>query len=360
MTSPSIHVVICPDDFLLGAATKEIVEALVPAEEREFGMEIVDGAVDLLSSATAALQSVRDAFSQTGLFSANKTVWLKNVSFFDAKRLADSKTFVEKLEEFSDWLTFSGVPEGSHLLISAPSIPKNSRFRKTLAALEKKGAAKLNEVGLPNSKTAGAQLRLFAKERGVALSAAVADQIVARVGTAPRMLVSELDKLLAYTAGAAPSEKDVEQICSVATGGEFWDLTDAFGDRDVRRTLKVFTDLITAKAEPVFLVMQLEARVNELWLAADSIAAGKMDASGRWSRALSEDDATAVSRLGKLDPSSRNPWAASKLASQSANWKLPELRRARRTLNTAHERLVTISGVDKAHILALAIAEAMV
>jgi len=356
MPTPSTIVITCPDDFLLASAAREVIESLVPAENREFGIETIDGAVDTVKDATAAVRAARDALSQTGLFAEDKTVWLKNALFFDAKRLADSKTFADTLGEFADWLKFPGVPEGSHLVISAPSVPKTSRFYKEVV---KNGAVKLEEIAPPNPKTAGAQLLKFARERGVALPPAVVEQIVARVGTAPRTLASELDKLLAYTGGAAPSKHDVEQICSVAFSGEFWDLTDAFGDRDIRRTTKIYSDLIVAKVEPVFLVMQLEARVNELYIVADSLASRKMDSTGRWSRALSPEDADAVSRLGKLDPTARSPWLASKLATQASRWNPPQLRRARKAMNTAHERMVTISGVDAQHILGLAIAESL-
>ena len=356
---PSLHIITCPDDYLLATAAKETLDALVPAENREYGIEIIDGMVDTIAAATEALDKTRAALSQTGFFAEEKTVWLKHALFFDAKRLANSTTFAERLEAFSAWLANPGIPEGSNLVISAPSIPKNTKFYKAAAALEKKGISKLLPIEPPNPKTATAHLRQLAEKQGVKLSPAIADEIVARAGNAPRTLAQELDKLLAYTNGAAPDAAAVAAVCSVTATGEFWDLTDAFAARELTRSIKIMASLLEAKVEPVFLVMQLESKLNELHLAADSIASGRMDASGRWTSTLSPEDAAAIERLGKLDPTTKSPWAASKLASQAAKWKPAQLRKARRLMNTAHERMVTISALDSALILQLAATEAL-
>ena len=357
---PALHIITCPDDYLLSAAAKDALAALVSAENREYGIETIDGMCDTIGAASEALDKARAALSQTGFFATEITVWLKNATFFDAKRLANSTTFADKLADFAAWLAKPGIPDGSHLVISSPSIPKNTKFYKAAAALQKTGAAQLTEVEPPTPKTAAAHLRQLAKERGATLTSAVADEIVARVGSAPRMLAQELDKLLAYTNGAPPDSEAVEAVCAATATGEFWDLTDAFGARDLRRSIKVMTSLLDSKkAEPVLLVTQVESRLNELHLVSGSISDGLMDTAGRWTRSLTEEDADAIARLGKFDPSAKNPWVASKIASQAAKWRPADLRRARRTMNTAHERMVTISGVDSALILQMAIIEAL-
>ena len=53
---------ICGDDeFRVSRATKELLDALVPESDREFGLESVDGRVGTVDETIAVIRSVRDA-----------------------------------------------------------------------------------------------------------------------------------------------------------------------------------------------------------------------------------------------------------------------------------------------------------
>ncbi|NLB68864.1 MAG: hypothetical protein GX804_04150 [Lentisphaerae bacterium] len=355
---PNLILVISKDDFLLEKRTKEIISDLVPESERDFGLEEIDCAFDTIDAATNALMLTRTAFVQQDFFSTRKTVWMNNAIFLDSKRLQKSENFSEVISGFCDWLLEGSFPEDLTLLISAPSVPKTSLFYKTLSSLERKKLASVIEVSPPTPKTAVPLVLDAAKRMGFEVSREAAEEIVSRAGVSPRILTTEVEKLFLYTNGEKPTQQDIDAICTIYAGGEFWDLTDAFGNHDLKKTLNILHNLFEMRVAPVFLVMQLVSRLNELYLISDSIRTRRVDASGNWLKSLSEEDMNAIAKLGKFDAMAKSSWIFSKIFSQARKWKLSEIRRARTILNTAHERIVSISS-DPNNILETAISSAL-
>ncbi len=358
MAGSNLILITCSDDFVLTTKVKEVLDALVPQSDRMFGLETVDGTVETIDAATAALRQTRNALVQQGFFSESKTVWLRDVAFFDSDRLGKSEAFAAEIEMFCDWLVEPGIPEGFTLLVTSTSVLKTGKFFKTLTKMSKKGRAEILALAPPSVKDASSTVMATAKKLGFKISPIVADEVVARVGYSPRELAMEIEKLFLFTKGVEPTLEDVEAICTFNAGGEFWDLTDAFGSHDLAKTIKVLRNLYEMRAEPIFLVMQLEARLNELYLLCDSLASKRLSDSGVWFSALSEEDAEAVAKLGKFDVTSKPPWTLSKLISQAKKWKTAELKRARKVMITAHERMVSVS-VDTKALLEMAIADAL-
>ena len=348
----------CSDDYLLSNRVKEVLAELVPEADRMFGLETVDCAVDTVDTATRALNEVRNSLVQQGFFSDRKTVWMRDVDFLDAKRLQKSDFMAGQIDAFCEWLSTSGVPDGFTLLVSSTSVPKTSRFYKTFASLAKSGKAEVELIPEPSDKEATASVMQVAARLDYKISRPVADELVARVGYSPRNLAMEVEKLFLYTRGAAPTVTDVETICTMNAGGEFWDLTTAFGNHDLAKTIKVLRNMYEMRVEPIFLVMQLEGRLNDLYLVCDGLASNKLMDDGQWSSALSAEDAEAVSRLGKYDMASKSPWVLGGLIAQARKWDVSSLKRARTVMITAHERMVSVS-VDTKAQLEMAITDAL-
>ena len=358
MAGPSAILVVSPDDFLLSQKTKEMLDALVPEENRMFGLEIVDCAVDTVDACVQALRKVQGSLVQQGFFSESKTVWMRDIAFFDSLRLQKSEMLADAIEAFCGWLRDPGIPEGFTLLATSTSIPKTVRFYKTFEFLAKQKTGEIVSVPPPSEKDAIERALEVAKGLGLPLSKPVAAAFVARVGYAPRELLSELEKLAVYTRGRAPTNADVETVCTMNAGGEFWDLTDAFGQHDLAKTIKVLHNLYEKRLEPIMLVMQIQARLNELYLLCDSLASKRLSDSGRWSSALGEEDAAAVAALGPFNVVAKSAWRLGSLMAQARKWTPAELKRARTAMIKAHERMVSVS-VDAKSLLEMAIADAM-
>lgn len=358
MSATRLILVIGSDDFLLSVKVTELLAELVPESERAFGLETIDAAVETIDSATEAINKTRAALVQQGFFSENKTVWMKDVAFFDSKRLGKSENFAKVIEEFCDWLQAPGIPEGFTLLVSSASIPKSGRFYKTVASLERKNQAKILTVSAPSPRDAALVVKEAVNQLGAVISNAVVEALVAHVGFSPRVLTMEIEKLYLFTGGAEPTIKDVETICTAHAGGEFWDLQDAFGQRDLAKTLNVLRNLYEKRLDPVFLVAQLQSRLNEIYLIHDSVAAKNLTSRGQWANGLSAEQTAAVGRLGKFDIISNASWKLGMVMSQARSWTPVQIRRARKALLTSHERITSI-GVDSKALLEMAIADSL-
>lgn len=355
---PPAILVTCEDDYLLETRVKEIIGSLVPESNRMFGLEDIDCAVDTIDASKQAMDATRNALVQQGFFSEDKTIWMRNLTFLEAKRLQKSDTFNDNLASFCDWLTVKGIPEGFTLLVSAPKIPKTSRFYKLFTEMAKNKLAVIEEIKQPDARSALSVVLAAAKKIGYEMPTQVAEEVVDRAGASPRVLAMEVEKLYLYTNGTAPKAEDVEAICTVNAEGQFWDLTDAFGNRDLKKTLVVLHNLYERGVEPVFLVIQLETRLSELYLVNDSIRNRTMSMNGSWAGSLSAEDVDAVGGLGKFEVTSKKPWSLSRIVSQAVKWKPSELRYARTVMNTAHERMVRIT-VDAENLLEMAISDAL-
>ena len=358
MAGPSAILVVSKDDYLLSIKAKELLDALVPVENRMFGLEIVDCAVDTVDAAVQALRKVQGSLVQQGFFSESKTVWMRDIGFFESKRLQKSTTLADALSAFCDWLRSPGVPEGFTLLVTSTGVPKTVRFFKTFETLAKAGSGQIVSIPEPSERDAIDRALAAAKAIDLPMGKDVAAAFVARVGYAPRDMIMEMEKLAIYAQSRRPTAEDVEAICTFNAGGEFWDLTDAFGQHDLTKTLKVLHNLYAKRTEPIILFLQIQARLNELYLLCESLASKRLTDSGRWDPSLGEEDVAAVRALGPFDVPAKAPWRLGNLMAQARKWTPAQLKRARTVMIKAHERMVSL-GVDAETLLEMAIGDAM-
>ena len=357
------------DEFRVAEAAKSLVDSLVPPADRDFSLEIIDGGVDANSDIARVVRDTIGAVKTPAFLGAGKTVWLRGVTFIAPRRGGDKddaaddagsdrKASVEQLRAL-----LREIPDGHALVISGASI--DSRYGGIVAdaqKMQKAGEAEVEKFDPPTKwKAAGAAADMLAaesKRRGQPLSSDICRAIVARAGTDPRQLMSELEKLLLFTDGAAPSPADIERIISPTATTEAWDLLDAFGDRRLDLALPILHRLLDAGLNEVMLVILLQHRVNALLLVQDSLSRGMADGDGgfRWRN----DEATAgdIDDLPKKVSGEVSGWQSRKLVAQAANYTRLELRRARHILDGAHERMTSIAMPGEL-VLELALAEAM-
>src|SRR5205823_13264973 len=104
---------------------------LTPPAAGDFGLEVIDGAVDNADQAEGRVRSAIEALQTLPFFGSTKVVWLKNVNFLGDDQKARSTAVQSALEELSE-LVDSGFGPGITLLISAIDVDKRRSFYKTL------------------------------------------------------------------------------------------------------------------------------------------------------------------------------------------------------------------------------------
>ncbi len=343
MAKARLQLVCGEDDYLVTEKAKAVIDAWVPAAERDFGLEIVDGRVDTVDSVCAAVSQCVEALRTMGFFGGGKTVWLRDASFLaGGGRSFDSPIVKEQIDKLTA-VVKAGLGEGQALLVSARAVPRNSALFKAIQA-----AGEVADFGgeakpWEREKTARETLAALLDRCGLTMDEKVRDEFLARVGTDTRTMLQEVEKLSLYRGGPGPvAAADVEAVTSVGREAEAWDLTDALGNRDRLALVAALRRLEEQNAAPVMLSAMLDGRVRDLILLRAALDGGWLAVRGRqaaWGAPPREAELAFGAGTGDLRKQS--PFRMAKLAEQAANYTLNELRAARHYLMEMREQMVS-------------------
>ena len=340
---------VCGDDeFRVAETTRELIDALVPQENREYGLETVDGRVDSLGEMVRAFRAVRDALVSDGLFGGGeKTVWFREPAFLSNERLAKCEDVKKFIADISSAIK-AGLPEGSRLVVSTVKINRGQTFFKTFASASAGAVFDLGS-GL-RERELREQADIFLSERlaktGLEMPQGVRNAFLSRVGTNSRQIVSELEKLACWCGGRKTvTQEDVAEIVAADATAEIWDLPDAFAARDAAKTVSLLERHLAQGENAVFLAQTILNAATTLLLFRDAQSRRWTSSGGRnvsWDGVPEEiGEALSVSEKGKDIRVSLSGWRASKVAQQAAVWKVSELRMARHRLLELREELVS-------------------
>jgi DNA polymerase III delta subunit len=145
------------------------------------------------------------------------------------------------------------LPETTTLVFVDPALTVESKrgalaWPKYIQNFLEKGAVVDGSVAPKSEQEALSWLRDEAKSRGIRLSQAAAQKLVAHVGPELRTLVMEMEKLALYAAnpetgeGREISEDDVRLLVSDAKEEAIWTLTDAMAARNAQLAFRTLAD----------------------------------------------------------------------------------------------------------------------
>lgn len=338
---------VCGDDeFRVESTTRELLDALVPQTEREFGLEIVDGRVGTKDEMVAAFRAVRAAMVSDGLFGGgDKTVWFREPAFLSNERVGKTEDVKKEAALLADAVK-AGLPEGCRLLVSTLKINRAQTFFKAFSS-----AGAVFDLG-SNLRVRDLEDRAdqlvseMLPKVGLEMKPPVRRAFVARVGTNSRQIVSELEKLACWCGKRrAVTEEDILEVVAADATSEVWDLTDAFAARDAAKAVSLLERHLAQGENAIFLVQSLLGTATTLLLVKDAMGRNWASAGGRgisWD-GLPDDLGECLddSEKGKDIRASLYGWRGDKVARQASVWKLPELRAARHHLLTLREELVS-------------------
>ena len=350
---------ICGDDeFLVNRSAKRRVDAHVAPENREFGLEIIDGNVtkgeDVLRVAEQCVGSARTP----SFFGGCKVTWLRDAAFFTSKGKAkeeddgdeqlsgDIALAVGKLAG----LVREGLPDGQVLIVSARKVPKNSAFFK---ACQKAGEVEDFGSDLPPWEQDAVVSREFdhlVREMGLAFTGEARSAFLQRVGTDMRTLVSELEKLAIYAGpGKKVSVEDVNAITSLGRETMAWDLLDAVDSRDGKKTLRVLAGLDGRKGIAMMLEAMLENNIRDMIILREAVER-KWIVNGGWARDIPPEAGVLLNVL-PVGPGKMKGNKLTRLIGYLRNWTMMDLRVARYRLMDMREKLVGGSSVPEMLLL---------
>ncbi len=341
-----VYLVYGEDEYRVSAKAAEIMDELAPAEN-VMAREIVDADAANGDEVTAAVGDCLEALQTSGLFSAEKAVWLRGATFLGTAQVAKSeaaKAAVARLTE----LIKAGLPGGQSLVVSATGTDKRSAFFKVC-----KSSGEIHEYAqAARARVAEEEAERFAGEQFQAAGLKVRRDTVRvfleRVGLDSRQIVSEVEKLAAYTGERdTVGIADVDAVTSASREAVGWDLADAVGRRDLPRALGVLKQLIFERQPAFMLIRGIENRIAQLQLLREAINRRwlKAQGSGRgkqavWTDLPSEVDDILSEDFGR-DPRKEHPYRLLLLAEQASKFSAKELELCRQALVQAHAELVS-------------------
>ena len=356
-SSPRVHLIYGDDEYRVTEAAKNVVNQLVPLEDRELGLEIVEGNAQSSDEVEQAIMRCMESLQTLSLLGGMKLVWFRDCGFLGDSALGRSQDVKERLEQIASFLK-DGLPEGHRLLITAAKVDKRYAFFKACEAsgtVEEHGLA---SKSYQQDREAMQRLVEILHEHGLDMAEPVREAFHEKVGNGTRQIVNEVEKLAIYVHGReGVTLEDVDRITSRSASALAWDLADAVGKRDLRRALSVLRLLLFQRESAIALVIVLENRFRELIVFREALDRGWLHLRGggwpsaEWTALPPDVGDVLTGELGR-DPTKMKPFRVSILAQQATQFSLSELVRARRTAVVAHERLVT-AGVPGKIILEL-------
>lgn len=347
------------DEYRASAKAKELIDSLVPEEDRTLGLETVDGRAGTVDEAIAAVDQCIEAAQTLGFFGGRKVIWFRDVGFLVDNMPGKSERVKERVADLAS-LIRAGMPPEQVLVVSASKVDKRYAFYKAC-----KAAGEIHEFKAPEKAyLAEQEARTFLKERvdahGLKLTRASAEVFLSRVGTESRQIFNEVEKLSVFAGKEGTvTPEEVTLLTCVSRDIPAWDLVDAFGERDLVRCIEVLRQLLFKKESPVGLIIALESRIRDLSLYREALDRGwlRLVQHGRGSNAEwggVPPEAEAAFAAFARDPRKAHPFYAGKLAGQAGGFSAAQLTRCRDVILDTHQRFFS-SAVPQAVLLELAL-----
>jgi DNA polymerase-3 subunit delta len=294
-----VYLIYGSEELLLARAEKRLRDRLAAVADLDFNMETFDG-----DSSSAA--DIVNAANTMPFMSERRLVVVHDVDKLDTAALEALAAYAKDPAPYTC------------LVLVATKVAKNSKLYRAAAST---GVA--YEYVAPKRSEYAREVVKLLREHGKSITSHAAERLVEMVGRDLRRLDAEIDKLTAFTGDAAEvTVADVEAVASASGTASVFELTDAVGERDTVRALRLLSRLLGSGEAPFGLLAMLARHVRGL------IGARALAARGTGPDAMAPE-------LGMA------PWQARNVAKQASRWEPAELSRALLGLAAAEEEMKT-------------------
>ena len=250
-----LYVVCGSEDYLKQHYTKQICQAAVQEQARDFNFHRFEGKdldLDTLAQAVEAMP----------LGSERTCVLVRD---FALEAYAGDKDFTQFLTQ---------LPEHVVLVFWQDTTAfKPKKSKALLEAIKASGFAA--ELNAPDSTQT---LRLVAagvKARGATIDRPTAEYFIQSVGGDLNLLQNELAKLCAYVGEEAITRAHIDEVCVKSVDAKSFDMVKAVAARDGNTALRLLDELFQQKIAPQMLLGSLVANYVDLFRASAALQSGK-------------------------------------------------------------------------------------
>jgi DNA polymerase III subunit delta len=251
---PTIIILHGDDEVARQSFIKKQIESLGDPAMVEMSLSYLDGK-------TAAESDLRGAAMAAPFFTSQRLVVLTNpLAKLDGKRAGDddnsSAPAGKQKEARASFVKFlDEVPESTILILVIDDQQKwragnmdwevlNEKHFLVKWAKSNPDKARMVGYGLPSEREMPAWIQKKAKELGGKFSMEAAMELAGYVGSDTRLGTLEIDKLITYAGNRQIEADDVMTISTSVISASIWDFTNAIGEKDARKAVKIFHQLM--------------------------------------------------------------------------------------------------------------------
>ena len=172
--------------------------------------------------------------------------------------IEDSGFFKNKAEELADYL--KTLPEFVNLIFVETEVDKRNRMYKTV-----KDQGHAAEFVRQDEKTLMKWVVTVLNKEGKRITQRDAEILLTRTGTDMGNIRMELEKLVNYTMGRdVVTVRDIDAVCTVQTENRIFEMVRAVTERNQKRALELYYDLLTLKEAPMRILFLLARQFQQM------------------------------------------------------------------------------------------------
>ena len=185
----------------------------------------------------------------------------ETLPFFASRRvivIENSGWFQKGGDKMAEYLP--GLPDTTYLVFVEPLIDKRSKLYKVV---NKQG--RISEFAHQDEQTLKRWVLGMLKKEGKNITAADLQFLLERTGTEMAHIKTEMEKLLCYTMEKSEvTREDIEEVCTKRVQNQIFDMINAIADRNQKRALDLYYDLLTLKEPPMRILALIGRQFNLL------------------------------------------------------------------------------------------------
>mgnify|MGYP003370481767 FL=1 len=187
----------------------------------------------------------------------------ETMPFFAERRiilLEDTGFFKNKCEELADYM--KSLPDYLVLVFSESEVDKRSRMYKAV-----KSGGRVTEFAKQDEKTLMRWAAGILGKEGRKITQRDMELFLTKTGPDMGNIRMELEKLITYTEGQdIVSAEDIEAVCVTQTTNKIFDMVRAVTEKNQKRALELYYDLLTLKEPPMRILFLLAKQFRQLLL----------------------------------------------------------------------------------------------
>ncbi len=165
----------------------------------------------------------------------------------------NSGFFKNKCEELADYM--KTLPDYIRMIFVEEEVDKRSRMYKAV-----KAQGRVTEFARQDEKSLMRWAAGILGREGRKIKTSDMELFLTKTGTDMGNIRMELEKLIAYTQGRdVVTSSDIEAVCTTQTANKIFDMVRAVTEKNQKRALELYYDLLTLKEPPMRILFSCQA-----------------------------------------------------------------------------------------------------